>query len=230
MNVLMLSSSRYSDYGYLAYAKEWIDDILENIEDLVFIPYAGVNIGWDAYTQMVQAALPNLKIQGLHQFDDIKSGLKQAKAILVGGGNTFNLLHTLYENELIDILKNKVENQTPYIGWSAGANICGLSIKTTNDMPIVEPTSFAALKFVNAQINPHYTDYVPPNHHGETRDQRLSEFCILNPSTPILAIREGSALKIKQHKLSLLGDLDAFVFASENKIQVTKQQDLSEYL
>lgn len=156
--------------------------------------------------------------------------IQQAQAILIGGGNTFNLLHLLYEHDLLDAIKHKVEQGTPYIGWSAGSNICGLSIRTTNDMPIIEPASFTALCFVNAQLNPHYTDYVAPNFHGETRDQRLAEFCTLHPTTPVLAIREGSALLIRDNKLSLLGEQNAYVFASQEKIAIDRSQDLTEYL
>lgn len=230
MNVLMLSSSRYGQFEYLAYAKEWIQEHLGSTTNLLFIPYAGITVNWDAYTDMVQTALPNTKVTGIHQTEDPKSALMQAEAILVGGGNTFNLLHLLYENELLDLIKLKVEQGTPYIGWSAGSNICGQSIRTTNDMPIIEPKSFNALHFVNAQLNPHYTDYVAPNHHGETRDQRLAEFCTLNRSIPVLAIKEGTALLIRNNKLTLLGELNGFLFASDNKIAFDNTQDLSEYL
>jgi dipeptidase E len=156
--------------------------------------------------------------------------MQNAQAILIGGGNTFNLLHLLYTHDLIEIIKHKVEQGTPYIGWSAGSNICGLSIRTTNDMPIIEPRSFDALHFVNAQLNPHYSNYVAPNFHGETRDQRLAEFCCLNPAVPVLAIREGSGLLIRNNKLSLLGTLNGFVFASQEKIPFNNTQDLTEYL
>ena len=230
MNVLMLSSSKYGEYDYLAYAKEWIQEHLGDTKNLLFIPYAGVTVDWDTYTDMVQTALPGTQVSGIHQADDPKTAIEQADAILVGGGNTFNLLHLLYEHDLIDAIKSKVQQGTPYIGWSAGSNICGQSIRTTNDMPIIEPKSFDALHFVNAQLNPHYTDYVPPNHHGETRDQRLAEFCVLNRSTPVLAIKEGTALLIRDNKLTLLGELDGFLFASDNKIAFTNKQDLSEYL
>lgn len=230
MKILMLSSSRYNHCEYLSYAQEWITNHLQEVDEALFIPYAGVSVGWDAYTQKVQDALVDIKISGIHQYEDPKVALTQAKAILVGGGNTFNLLHLLQKNDLIDTIKHKVEQNTPYIGWSAGSNICGLSIRTTNDMPIVEPKSFSALGLVNAQLNPHYTDYVDPNHHGETRDERLTEFCILNPTTPVLAIKEGSALLIEDNKLSLLGETDGFVFESDKKIPINRNQDLSEYL
>ncbi|OFA30895.1 dipeptidase E [Glaciecola punicea] len=230
MNVLMLSSSRFGEYDYLAYAESWINEHLGAVKNVLFIPYAGITMGWDAYTVAVQSALQHLKVTGIHESDNPKMAIQNAEAILVGGGNTFNLLHLLYEHDLIDAIKHKVEQGTPYIGWSAGSNICGLSIRTTNDMPIIEPKSFDALHFVNAQLNPHYTDYVAPNFHGETRDQRLAEFCTLQPTVPVLAIREGSALLIRDNKLRLLGELNGFVFASQEKISFDNTQDLTEYL
>lgn len=230
MKVLMLSSSKYAEHDYLAYAKEWIVEHLTAAKTLIFIPYAGVSISWDEYTQKVQDALPMFSVRGIHQFDDPKSALEQAEGILVGGGNTFNLLHQLYENALLAPIQEQVKLGTPYIGWSAGSNICGQSIRTTNDMPIIEPASFKALNFLSAQLNPHYTDYVAPNHHGETRDQRIEEFCILNPNTPVLAIREGTALLIKDNQLTLKGELNGFVFIGSTKLTITSQQNLTEYL
>lgn len=226
----MLSSSKFGEYDYLAYAKDWINDHLGDVSDVLFIPYAGVSIDWDTYTKVVQDALPHINVVGIHQVDDPTTAIMAANAIVVGGGNTFNLLHLLYENQVLDLIKLKVEQGTPYIGWSAGANICGQSIRTTNDMPIIEPRSFDALNFVNAQLNPHYSDYVAPNHHGETRDQRIKEFCTLNRSIPVLAIKEGSALLVRENKLSLLGELTGFVFESDHKIEFESSRDLSEYL
>jgi dipeptidase E len=226
----MLSSSRYGDYEYLAYAKEWISEHLNGAKSVLFIPYAGVTVNWDDYTNMVREALPTIPVVGIHETDNPKLAVQDAQAILVGGGNTFNLLHLLYENDLVEPIKQKVKENTPYIGWSAGSNICGLSIRTTNDMPIIEPTSFDALSFVSAQLNPHYTDYVAPNFHGETRDQRLAEFCVLNPTIPVIAIREGSALLIRNNKMRLLGELNGYIFKANNKMVFTDQKDLSEYL
>ena len=230
MNVLMISSSRCEGGDYLAYSKEWLLEHIGDAQEILFIPYAGVTVSWDAYTQMVQEALPNIKIVGIHQCEDAISAVSHAQAILVGGGNTFNLLTTLYKRDLIELIKTKVSAGLPYIGWSAGANICGLSIKTTNDMPIIQPPSFAAFGFVNAQLNPHYTDVIAENFHGETRDQRIAEFCMLNPTTPVIGIREGSALLLRDNKLTLLGDLSAEVFESHNKQSVKGGSDLSEYL
>jgi dipeptidase E len=230
MNVLMISSSRYQGGGYLDYSKAWLLAHIGDAKEILFIPFAGVTISWDAYTQMVQEALPMVKVVGIHQTTDPKTAINQAQAILVGGGNTFNLLHTLYEQDLVELIKTKVESDTPYIGWSAGTNICGLSLRTTNDMPIVQPASFETFGFVNAQLNPHYTDEVVPNFHGETRDQRIAEFCMLHPTTPVIGIREGSALLLRNNKLSILGDLPAVAFESHNKQIIPYTQDLSEYL
>lgn len=230
MNVLMISSSRCDGGEYLAYSKQWLLEHIGDATEILFIPFAGVTISWDAYTQMVQEALPNIKIKGIHQCENAVNAINHAQAILVGGGNTFQLLDTLYKQKLIDPIKTKASAGVPYIGWSAGANICGLSIKTTNDMPIIQPPSFASFGFVNAQLNPHYTDEVAANFHGETRDQRIKEFCMINPTTPVIGIREGTALLLRDNKLSLLGDLPAEVFESHNKQSVKSRSDLSEYL
>lgn len=229
-HILMLSSSRAGDEDYLDHAKPLILAHLNQLSEVVFIPYAGVTIGWDEYTQKVQEALPELAIKGIHQFDDAKQAIQQAKAVLVGGGNTFNLLATLYKEELIELVRSKVSNGMPYIGWSAGSNICGASIKTTNDMPIIEPPSFDALGFVTCQLNPHYTDYHPPGHNGETRDDRLAEFSRLNPSTPIIAIPEGTAIKMSKGSLTYIGNKTGYVFIGSEKRPMQNQAVLNEYL
>ncbi|MGS2719965.1 dipeptidase PepE [Paraglaciecola aestuariivivens] len=228
--LLMLSSSRKADEDFLQHAIPLIDTHLAGITKLVFIPYAGVSISWDDYTQKVQNALPQYQVQGIHQFTDAKQAIQQAQAILVGGGNTFNLLNQLYQQELIKDIQTKVNQGTAYIGWSAGSNICGNSIRTTNDMPIIQPPSFDALNLVPFQLNPHYTDYQPPGHNGETRAQRIQEFCILNPDMPVVGIREGSALLVQGNKLSLIGDLTGVVFQGTKQLSLQPNQDLSEYL
>jgi dipeptidase E len=124
----------------------------------LFIPYAGVRLDWDAYTDIVASALPKLQVKGIHQQKDPIQALASAEIIAVGGGNTFNLLSILYQHKLLEPIREKVHQGTPYIGWSAGSNICGNSIRTTNDMPIIAPPSFDALQLVPFQINPHYTD------------------------------------------------------------------------
>ncbi|MBT0587633.1 dipeptidase PepE [Alteromonas oceanisediminis] len=229
-HILMLSSSRAADEPYLEHAKPMIAEHLGDIVDVVFIPYAGVTMMLDEYTEKVQQALPSLNVKGLHEYADPKSAISNAKAVLVGGGNTFHLLYQLYAFELITLIQQRVNTGMPYIGWSAGSNICGETIRTTNDMPIIEPPSFNALHFLAAQINPHYTDYQPPGHNGETRDQRLAEFTQLNPKTPVLAIREGTALLLSGDNLSLKGQLGGFVFLGSDKHPIAAGDDLKQYL
>ncbi len=230
MNMLMLSSSRDGDSGYLESAREMIFEQLNGINEVLFIPYAGVTVSKEDYTEMVSNALPELNVKGIHQYPDATDAVLQASAILVGGGNTFQLLSELYEQNLIGHIREKVLSGTPYIGWSAGSNICGNSIRTTNDMPIVQPHSFGALNLVPFQLNPHYSDYQPPGFNGETRAQRISEFCALNPDMPVIGIREGTALLRQDNKLTLVGELDGIVFEGKEQKTIVSGQDLSDYL
>ncbi len=231
-NLLLLSSSRVKETQYLTHALPMIKEHLGNITELLFIPYAGVTVNYDDYTSMVQAALNplNITVTGLHQCDDPVEAVKAAKAIAVGGGNTFHLLHQLYQNNLITTINDVVATGTPYIGWSAGSNVAGNSIRTTNDMPIIEPKSFTALNLVSFQLNPHYTDHNPPGHNGETRAQRLAEFMVLNSEMSIVAIVEGTALQVKsnngQQTLRLIGPDDGYIFKAGEKTVITTETNL----
>ncbi|MBN7820675.1 dipeptidase PepE [Bowmanella yangjiangensis] len=230
MKVLMLSSSREGQYGYLETARSTILNHLAGIDELLFVPFAGVTLGWDDYVEKVQTALPEVKVTGIHQTSNAKQAVESAQAIAVGGGNTFNLLTELYKQDLLELIRAKVTQGLPYIGWSAGSNICGNSIRTTNDMPIIEPPSFNALQLVPFQINPHYTDYQPPGHNGETRAQRLAEFMVLNPVMPIVAIREGSALLRVDNQLTLVGPHSGILFLGGEQQDIASGQDLSHLL
>ena len=120
-----------------------------------------------------------------------------------------------------------MQDGVPYIGWSAGSNICGNSIRTTNDMPIIQPQSFDALQLVPFQLNPHYSDYQPPGHNGETRAERLAEFTTLNPTLPVVGLREGSALKRERDYLTLVGEADGLVFTGTEQQEIALGQDIS---
>ncbi|MBU3022481.1 dipeptidase PepE [Aestuariibacter sp. A3R04] len=233
-HVLMLSSSRVGDEDYLLHAKPLILAHLGPIRDILFVPYAGVTVSWDEYTEKVQQALPHLNIRGLHTeanpAEAVSQAIRQDTAMMVGGGNTFNLLHCLYKLSLIPLLKLAIDGGTPYIGWSAGSNICGATIRTTNDMPIIEPPSFNALDVLPCQLNPHYSDYHPPGFNGETRDQRLREFTALNPTTAVLAIREGTALSLTNNTLTFKGKSGGYVFLGKQKKLLSDGDDLSQYL
>ena len=231
-NLLLLSSSREGSSGYLEHALTMIKDHLGSITELLFIPYAGVSISYDQYVDMVQAPLSQLgiKVVGIHQCENPKDAVTSAQAIAIGGGNTFHLLHQLYQHDLIDAIQQKVSQGVPYIGWSAGSNVAGKSIRTTNDMPIIEPKSFNALGLVDFQINPHYTDFNPPGHNGETREQRLAEFMVINPTMPIVAIVEGTAIKQNGDALTLIGPADGFIFKGGTKQVLPKNSKIADYL
>jgi len=228
--VLMLSSSRQNDGPYLHHAKSMMREHLIGVTDVLFIPFAGVTMSWNDYTAKVREALPDINVTGIHQYANARDAIESAQALLVGGGNTFNLLNELYNQDLLQPIKQRVIMGMPYIGWSAGSNLCGLSIKTSNDMPIIHPLSFDTFGFINAQLNPHYTDYVAPNFNGETRDHRIAEFCTLYPEVSVIAIREGSALLREGKKLKLIGQLDAVVFTGKNRSVIYPGSDISIYL
>lgn len=233
MNLLLLSSSRVGQTQYLEHAESLLTQhIGSKINEVIFIPYAGVTIDYDAYEKMVSPTFSKLgyTLKSIHQCSDPVEAIEQAQAIAVGGGNTFCLLNQLYQNELIAPLKKKVSQGTPYIGWSAGSNITAPTIKTTNDMPIVEPPSFKALNFIPFQLNPHYIDGNPPGHNGETREQRISEFLKANPQQTVVGIPEGSALIMTDKGLKYfadkqyVGDKSGYIFSAKDG----KQPILSE--
>lgn len=214
--LLLLSNSKNPNQGYLEHAESTIKDFLGSVSRILFVPFAGVRITYDQYTDIVRARFTHMgyEVDGIHRFDDAKEAIMKAEAIAVGGGNTFHLLKEMYEASILDSIRKRVEGGLPYIGWSAGSNVACPTIRTTNDMPIVEPPGFSALSLVPFQINPHYTDYHPPGHQGETRDERLAEFIKANPGIYVVGLREGSMLKVEGDDLKLLGDKPAKIFLS----------------
>ncbi|WP_027672896.1 dipeptidase PepE [Rheinheimera baltica] len=214
MQLLLLSSSRVNNSDYLAPYMPWVKQALQGINELLFIPYAGVSSSYDEYLLKVQQAFKStgIIVSSIHQHTNPKTALQNAQAICVGGGNTFHLLYQLYQLDIIDTIKERVTRGVPYIGWSAGANIAGASIKTTNDMPIIQPASFDALGFLPCQLNPHYQNFSPKGFHGETRDMRLAEFMRLNPTMPIIGLPEGSALVLKDSNVNYIGQENGYYF------------------
>ena len=206
-NMLLLSSSKYKNTGYLEHTVPWLQNFLADYrgKTIAFVPYAGVRRTFDEYEKTVQNALSDLGI----------NIIEQADVIAIGGGNTFCLLKQLYEYNLIDIIREKVNNGTPYFGWSAGANVAGASIMTTNDMPITYPPSFQALQLFPHQINPHFISGKMQGHNGESREERLAEFLLVNPTAFVYALPEGSALHIQNEMATVLGENPILCF-SEN--------------
>lgn len=215
--ILALSSSRAGESAYLETAQPLIKALLGTAAMRVaFIPFASVDNDYASYTNMVKEGLVSMALR-LHtvQHTDAKETLQNADVIMVGGGNTFKLLHNLYEADLLDLIKEKVNAGIPYIGWSAGSNILGPTIGTTNDMPVIQPPSFKALHLLPFQINPHYTNALPAGHRGETRDQRLQEFVKMNSRLKVIALPEGAALMLQSGQLELKSETKAWLFAKD---------------
>ncbi|NVK87234.1 MAG: dipeptidase PepE [Gammaproteobacteria bacterium] len=222
--LLLLSSSKEGNSGYLETAKRPIEEFLaahqvSAIDEVLFVPFAGVNINYDDYFDLVTAALADIPVRltALHRASDPAAAIKKSKAILVGGGNTFHLLHQLYQFDFFGLIREAVLAGKPYIGWSAGSNIASPSIKTTNDMPIVQPPSFHALQLIPFQINPHYLDQHPKGFNGETREQRLQEFMQVNPDAVVVGLPEGTALKVIDNRVEILGEQPVMLFRNQQK-------------
>ncbi len=213
--ILIASTSTIYGSGYLEYLLNELSVFFENAKTIVFVPYARPSgISFDAYTTIAAKAFAKIdkNITGIHTFDDPKGAITNAEGIFVGGGNTFVLLNTLYKFNLLKPIKGAVTKGTPYLGTSAGSNICGLTIQTTNDMPIVYPPNFNALGLVPFNINPHYLDPdYNSKHMGETRETRIKEFHNYN-SQPVIGLREGSWLHVNDKNIYLKGNLSARVF------------------
>jgi dipeptidase E len=174
---------------------------------------------YEDYFSRVKEALKSLGHQINVVLPEIaKKVIEESDCLMVGGGNTFKLLHDLYQLNLIDVIRNKIDNGTPYIGWSAGANILGPTISTTNDMPVIEPKSFNALGLFPFQINPHYFNQKQEGFNGETRDQRIEEFLKMNPGIPVIGLPEGTFLILKNEVVRFEGKIAAALFQSEKKV------------
>lgn len=207
-NLLLLSNSTNPGEGYFEWPKPIVKAFLgEQKHHILFIPYAGFSIGYDAYEKKVKEAIEPLghQVTSIHRFQNPQEALNQATAIAVGGGNTFYLFRELHRLNLIEPIKKMVNNGLPYFGWSAGANTACPTLKTSNDMPIVEPKSFEGLNLIPFQINPHYTNATLPNHGGETRDQRIQEFLAANPKVKVAGLPESCYFTLKNNKLNFDG-------------------------
>jgi dipeptidase E len=230
-NVIIASTSTLHNGDYLEYLLPRLSLHFLNCQSILFIPYARPGgISHEEYTAKVALAFAkiNKTVKGIHEFENTTTAIQNAEGIFTGGGNTFLLVSQLYKNNLMTILADTVKNGTPYLGTSAGSNICGLSMQTTNDMPIIYPPSFQTLGLVPFNLNPHYLD---PNtqstHMGETRETRIKEFHAFN-STPVLGLREGSWLEVKDDKVTLRGNLSARLFRqNQTPEELNSNTDLS---
>lgn len=230
--IIIASTSTLHNGSYLDYLLPTLKAHFNGIKTLLFIPFARPGgISHDEYTTKVGTAFAEIGIavKGIHEFDNPITALEQAEGIFTGGGNTFLLVTQLYKTGIIETLEKVVKNGTPYLGTSAGSNICGLTMGTTNDMPIVYPPSFKTLSFVPFNINPHYLDPIEGSTHmGETRETRINEFHHFN-SQPVLGLREGSWLEVIGSKITLKGDLTARLFRqNQTPEELATGSDLSD--
>ena len=229
LQLLLMSSSLTPGAGFLEHARDFIRGFLgTGVRRVLFIPYAGVS---RSYVEMAEKAAPvfeslGYRFESLHTSSDAAATLREAEAVAVSGGNTFRLLSLMQTLGLLAPLRERARAGMPYIGWSAGSNLACPSIRTTNDMPIVWPQDCDALGLVPFQINPHYTELLPPEHRGETRDDRLKEFMRLNPSMPVLGLREGSALCVQNGHIRLLGDHSVRLFHNGSSRDLCPEESL----
>lgn len=213
--MIIASTSTIHGGSYLEYILPSLEILFEGCTEILFIPYARPGgISHEDYTSTVRLAFAkiNKTVKGLHEFENPINAVQEAQGIFTGGGNTFLLVTQLYKNDVMAVLTKIVENGTPYLGSSAGSNITGISMQTTNDMPIIYPPSFKTLGLIPFNLNPHYLDAdLKSKHMGETRETRIKEFHAFN-ETPVLGLREGSWLEVIEDKIILKGNLTARLF------------------
>ncbi len=231
-NIIIASTSTLHNGSYLDYLMPVLEKHFEKASSILFIPYARPSgLSHDEYTSLVKVAFKkiNKNVVGIHEFNNPIEAVEKAEGIFTGGGNTFVLVNELYKNNILDILEKVIKKGTPYLGTSAGSNICGLTMNTTNDMPIVYPPSFKTLSLVPFNINPHYLDpETNSTHMGETRETRIKEFHFYNPQ-PVIGLREGSWLFIKGDSIKLKGDLTARLFRkNQNPVEIDPETELKD--
>ncbi len=208
MKLLLISNSTNAGEEYLRYPLPEIGRFLAGIHEIAFVPYAAVTFSYAEYERKVRARFAELgiRVRSVHRTKDPAAMIRTAEAICVGGGNTFALARKMQQQGLMQAILRRIKAGTPYVGWSAGSNVCCPTISTTNDMPIVEPESFRAIGAVKFQINPHYLDANPAGHAGETREQRILEFIEANPRRWVAGLREGCMLRLEGERLELIGN------------------------
>ncbi|ARV14494.1 dipeptidase PepE [Polaribacter sp. SA4-12] len=213
--MIIASTSTVHGSSYLAYLTPTLKVHFKGVKELLFIPYARPGgISYDEYTAIANKAFSklNINVKGIHEFENPKEAIKKYEAIFTGGGNTFELVNQIYKNDVLTTLQEIINAGTPYLGTSAGSNICGVNMMNTNDMPIVYPPSFTTLNSIPFNINAHYLDPIEGSTHmGETRETRIKEFHVFN-ETPVLGLREGSWLEVAGNTITLKGNHTARLF------------------
>ncbi|VVE69630.1 dipeptidase E [Pandoraea anapnoica] len=221
--ILMMSSSRKGVSGYLEHAEDQVHAVLKGrAKRVLFVPYAGgITFSFDEYESRVKPSFERFgyELTSIHHHKDARAAVEQAEAVVVGGGNTFVLLDRMYNAGIVGLLRERLNAGMPYVGWSAGANVVCPTIRTTNDMPIVEPPTLKALGVVPFQVNPHFISGKPSGHNGESREERLAEYLAINPDESVVAIPEGVALHVHGDNATVLGEFDALHFRQGGAVE-----------
>ena len=215
MKLLLISNSTNPGEPYLDYPKHEIKKFLgDKMVNALFIPYAAVTFSFDLYEAKVEERFAEIghHITSIHHFTDPVEAVQSAEAIVIGGGNTWQLVRMMHDKRLMEAIRIKLLQGTPYIGWSAGSNVACPTLRTTNDMPVIDPKGFDCMDLIPFQINPHYLDAHPEGHGGETREQRIAEFLEINPEITVVGLREGTMLKYENNTLNLIGTKSARIF------------------
>ena len=219
-NMIIASTSTVHGSKYLEYLLPTLKSFFFDVKTILFIPFARPGgISYDDYTAIAKNTFSkiDIKVKGIHEYEDFNKAILNAEAIFTGGGNTFELVNQLYKTAILEDLKSVINSGTPYLGTSAGSNISGVTMMNTNDMPIVYPPSFKTLHSIPFNINAHYLDPIKGSKHmGETRETRIKEFHVFN-ETPVLGLREGSWLEVIDTKITLRGNLTARLFQQNIK-------------
>lgn len=232
MQLLLLSNSTNAGEEYLGWPQEILKAFIQKnaIKTCLFVPYAGVTVTWDDYTNRVQTVFAkwDCKVSSVHTEVNPVLAVSKAECIVVGGGNTFRLVQMMHDTGIMHAIREKALSGTPFIGWSAGSNVACPGLRTTNDMPIIQPASFNTLNLIPFQINPHYLDANPEGHGGETREQRINEFQALNPEVIVAGLREATALYLNGEKLELLGNRSMRLFVhNQEAVEYKPGSDLN---
>jgi len=224
MRLLLISNSTNYGEEYLGWPRPYISEFLEStrVKNILFVPYAGVglapdgdiNASYDLYEERVKGVFSELgfNIYSIHRESDPVQAVKDAEAIAVGGGNTFHLVYMMHKTGIMEAIRKRALDGVPYMGWSAGSNVACPSLMTTNDMPIIEPESFKCMNLIPFQINPHYLDANPEGHGGETREQRIEEFLVVNKEMTVAGLRESSLFEVNGYELLLKGTRPLRIF------------------
>lgn len=229
MRLLLISNSTMPGEEYLRYPMPEINNFLGNQPlRILFVPFAAVTFSFSEYEERVRERLGESghTVVSVHHATDPAAAIAEAEAIVIGGGNTWQLVRMMNDLGLFPPIRQRVLSGIPFIGWSAGSNVACPTLRTTNDMPIIDPRGFDCLHLVPFQINPHYLDKNPEGHGGETREQRILEFLEINPDVRVVGLREGTMLRREGDTLSLIGTMPARIFKKgEAPVELTREDN-----